>query len=89
VDDVPSRRVIRDPVAARAEPIGALASRFEDDVTLEREDSAPGSAEAAPTPDVGVDPGAREPDARDPDAGTETGCAATGPAPAGVPQTLQ
>jgi hypothetical protein len=88
VDDVPTLRVVRDP-AARADPIGVLASRLDDDVTRLRVEPAPASApEAWPPADCsGIplpDAGAAGPVA----VGEDEPPATTG-APAGVPQTSQ
>ena len=47
VEEVPSLRVVREP-PARTEPSGVLASRFEDDVTEERVETAPSVPATAP-----------------------------------------
>ena len=84
-------RVVREP-PARTEPSGVLASRFEDDVTEERVETAPSVPATAPVAlgssgrpwhaaRAGGRPGRRD--------GAGCGTGAPGIAPAGVPQTLQ
>jgi hypothetical protein len=83
VDDVPSLRIVRDPGAIRAEPIGAVAIRLDDEVTLERVDDAPAAGEASPPePEPAPKPPVTGPD----DAGPDDAAPAAG---AGDPHTSQ